>query len=148
MRFPGRWMRLLALAGGMGIGSLSCLWAATNAPPAMVPAPDWGASLLRMAGAFVLVVGVFLGGAWLFRNWQRVIAPRGTAPKLQVLEVKSLGQRHALYVVGYEQQRLLLAASPAGVNLLTVLPPASGAGGAAAPPNFSEALRNAEGRAS
>jgi len=149
MRSAGRWMRLLALAGGMVISALSSLWAATNSPPVMVPAPDWGASLLRMAGAFVLVVGVFLGGAWLFRNWQRVMTPRGMAPKLQVLEVKSLGQRHALYVVGYEQQRLLLAASPAGVNLLTVLPPASGTGGAAAaPPSFSEALRSAEGRAS
>jgi flagellar biogenesis protein FliO len=41
-----------------------------------------------------------------------------------VLEVKSLGQRQAIYVVGYEQQRLLLASSPAGVTLLSHLPEA------------------------
>jgi flagellar biogenesis protein FliO len=43
---------------------------------------------------------------------------------LNVLEVKSLGYRQALYVVGYEQQRLLLASSPAGVTMLAALPSA------------------------
>ena len=39
-----------------------------------------------------------------------------------MLEVKSLGQRQAIYVVAYEQQRMLLASSPAGVTLLSHLP--------------------------
>jgi flagellar biogenesis protein FliO len=149
MRPSGLIARGAALTGWASLAAVSRLLAATNLPPAVVPAPDWGASLFRLAGAFVLVVGVFLGGAWLFRNWQRVMTPRGMSPKLQILEVKSLGQRHALYVVGYEQQRLLLAASPTGVNLLTALPPASGPEAKpAAPGSFVEALRSAEGRAS
>jgi flagellar biogenesis protein FliO len=38
--------------------------------------------------------------------------------------VKSLGQRQALFVVGYEKQRMLVATSPAGVSLLSHLPEA------------------------
>jgi flagellar biogenesis protein FliO len=46
---------------------------------------------------------------------------RGQGPKLNILEVRSLGGRQALYVVGYEQERFLLAATPAGVNLVSHL---------------------------
>jgi flagellar biogenesis protein FliO len=81
-----------------------------------------GASLLRVTGALVLVIAVFLAGVWLFKNWQRLTLRNGTAPKLRVLEVRSLGQRQAIYVVGYEQQRMLLASSSAGVTLLSHLP--------------------------
>ena len=38
--------------------------------------------------------------------------------------MKSLGQRQALFVVGYEKQRMLVATSPAGVSLLSHLPEA------------------------
>jgi flagellar biogenesis protein FliO len=84
--------------------------------------PDTGASILRVLGALALVISLFLGGVWLFRNWQRLAVRKGRAPRLNVLEVKSLGQRQAIYVVGYEQQRILLASSPAGITLLTHLP--------------------------
>ena len=89
-----------------------------------LPTPDIGASLFRVMGALALVLGVFLAGAWLFRNWQRLSVRRGRAPKLNVLEIRSLGGRQSIYVVGYEQERFLLASSPAGVNFLTHLPSA------------------------
>ncbi len=91
--------------------------------PAVTPLPDMGLSLLRVSGALAFVLALFFGGVWLFRNWHRFASTRGRAPKLCVLEVRPLGNRHALYVVGYEEQRLLLSASPAGVTLLTQLPP-------------------------
>ena len=84
--------------------------------------PDAGSSILRVIGALLLVTAIFLGGVWLVRNWQRLAIRKGAAPKLNVLEVKSLGQRQALFVVGYQQQRMLLASSPAGVTLLSHLP--------------------------
>ena len=87
-----------------------------------LPTPDVGMSLLRVMGALVLVLGIFLAGVWLFRNWQRLAVRRGRAPKLNVLEIRSLGGRQSIYVVGYEQERFLLASSPAGVNFLTHLP--------------------------
>jgi flagellar biogenesis protein FliO len=87
--------------------------------------PDAGVSLFRVFGALALVVGLFLGGVWLFRNWQRVVLQRGRVPKLNVLETRSLGGRHALHVVGYEEERFLIASSPGGVNLLSHLPSAA-----------------------
>ena len=117
------------------------------AAPVINPAlstPDVGASLLRVMGALALVLGLFLAGVWLFRNWQRLTVQRGRAPKLNVLEVRSLGGRQAIYVVGYEQERFLLASSPAGVNFLTHLPSAGNEdeSAAEAKPNlpFSQAL--------
>jgi flagellar biosynthetic protein FliO len=92
------------------------------------PFPDAGvSSLMRVAGALALVLGLFLGGAWLFKNWQRLSLQRGRQPKLNILETRSLGARQAIFVVAFERQRFLLATSPAGVNLLSHLPDADGA---------------------
>ena len=107
------------------------------------PLPDVGVSLLRVFGALAVVLAVFLGGVWLFRNWQRLVIQRGRPPRLNVLEVRSLGGRHALYIVGYEQDRFLLAASPAGVQLLSHLPPSdepSAGKPEAGRPSFAQAL--------
>jgi flagellar biogenesis protein FliO len=117
--------------------------AASPMAPAL-SAPDMGLALLRVAGALALVIGIFLAGVWLLRNWQRLNVQRGRAPKLNVLEIRSLGGRQAIYVVGYEQERFLLASSPAGVNFLTHLPGAGNEGESAAEtkPNlpFAQAL--------
>src|SRR2546426_12159326 len=65
--------------------------------------PEVGFSVLRLVSALIFVLALFLGGAWLFKNWQRLAVSKKGAPKLNVLEAKSLGSRHALYLVGYEQ---------------------------------------------
>ena len=104
---------------------LSSAFAQTNTAPAgPLTAPsslDAGLSFIRVIGALALVIGLFLGGVWLFRNWQRVGGVRGRAPKLNVLETRSLGGRHAIYVIGYDRERFLIASSPGGVNLLSHL---------------------------
>jgi flagellar biogenesis protein FliO len=112
-------------------------------PAAALPAPSMTLSLLRVMGALALVLGLFLGGVWLFRNWQRLAIRNGAAPKLNILEVRSLGQRHAIYVVGYEQQRMLLASSPNGVTMLTHLPESELLDQPAPQPvfNFADSLR-------
>ena len=105
--------------------------------------PDAGASVVRVFGALILVVGIFLGGVWLFKNWQRFTVQKGAGPRLNVLEVRMLGQRQSLYVVGYQQQRMLLAASPAGITLVSHLP-ASEEAEAPAPPakvSFAQAFQ-------
>lgn len=97
--------------------------AETNSPAATAPPfPDAGVNLLRVMGALALVLGLFLAGAWLFKNWQRFSTPRGRQPRLNILETRSLGARQAVFVVAYERQRFLVATSPAGVNLLSHLP--------------------------
>ncbi len=107
--------------------------------------PSAGPSIIRVLGALALVLGIFFGGVWLFRNWQRLTIQRGRAPKLNVLETRPLGGKHALYVIGYEQERFLLSASPTGVTLITHLPAATEKDSAdstttLAPPSFAQAL--------
>lgn len=100
--------------------------AATNQPLVLeTPGPSVVFSLFRVVGALALVFALLFGGVWLFRNWQRLAVQRGRPPRLKVLEVKSLGPRHALYVVGYDQQRFLVSSAPAGIALLSTLPPAT-----------------------
>jgi flagellar biogenesis protein FliO len=126
-----------------GVSALAQSQAATNYLAQPGELPGAGASVLRVLGALVLVTAIFLGGVWLFRNWQRLAVRKGGAPRLNVLEVKSLGQRQALYVVGYDQQRMLLASSPAGVTLVSHLPAVEDGEAAAPVPqaSFVEAFR-------
>lgn len=114
-------------------------------PVSAPPFPEAGASLIRVAGALFLVIGVFLGGVWLYKNWQRLAIKGGKQPKLNVLETRSLGARQAVFVVAYERQRFLVATSPAGVNLLSHLPDADPAepepaATPGAPMSFGQAL--------
>jgi len=127
----------------------SAFAADTNAPVKIeVPAlPDAGPSIVRVLGALALVLGIFFGGVWLYRNWQRLTIQRGRAPKLNVLETRPLGGKHALYVIGYEQERFLLSASPTGVSLITHLPAAekdspetTTTDTSQTPPSFAQAL--------
>jgi len=117
-----------------------------NAPLSAPPFPEAGASLIRVAGALFLVIGLFLGGVWLFKNWQRLAIKGGKQPKLGVLESRSLGGRQAVFVVAYERQRFLVATSPTGVNLLSHLPdadpaePSEESSVPGAPMSFGQAL--------
>ncbi len=119
----------------------------TNLPPVSPVLPDASFSVIRVFGAFVLVIGLFLGGVWLFRNWQRVGLNRGRPVQLQILETRSLGGKHALYVVSYQHQRMLLAASPTGVALVSHLPDDDTPPAATTTPvsgeNFVQALQQA-----
>lgn len=111
---------LLAAAGSVNAATLL----STNLPPVSPVLPDASYSIIRVFGALMLVLGLFLGGVWVFKNWQRLTVQRGRPSLLQIIEMKALGGKHALYVVGYQQQRLLLASSPAGVTLVSHLPAA------------------------
>jgi flagellar biogenesis protein FliO len=103
----------------------SALAEATNAIPISQTLPEAGVSLVRVIGSLALVLGLFLAGAWVFKNWRRISLPNSKLPKLNIFETRSLGARQSIFVVGYEKQRFLVAASPAGVNLITHLPDAA-----------------------
>ncbi len=115
---------LTSLCVGFLFGALRCAADATNASTAFSSPslPDAGPSLLRVLGALALVLGLFLGGVWVFRNGRQLALRRGRAPRLNVLETRSLGGRQAVFVVGYDQERFLLGASPSGISLLSHLP--------------------------
>lgn len=132
----GVWLVLAATAAAAPVG-------ATNLPPVVPGLPEVTFSLMRIFGSLVLVLALFLGGVWLLRNWQRVARPGGQPAKLQILEMRALGNRQSVFVVGYEQQRLLVAASPSGITLLDRLPAATLAEVEAVttPVSFAETLR-------
>lgn len=99
--------------------------AAAATPEAAVP--SMAGSVARVIGALGLVFGLFLGAIWLARNWPRLLSRPVRTPELRVIECRALGGRQAIWVVGYRQQRLLVASSPTGVTLLTQLPDAAAA---------------------
>ena len=86
--------------------------------------PDVAGSVVRMLAGLAFVLALFFGGVWLFKNWQRVSRVKSKS-KLNVFEARSLGPRQALYVVGYNEQRFLVAASQAGISLISALPEAA-----------------------
>jgi flagellar biogenesis protein FliO len=119
--------------------------------PAPTPLPDTGAALVRVLGALLLVFALLFGGVWLVKNWQRLALRKGRTPRLRLLEAQSLGGRQGVYVIAYEQQRFLVAASPSGVSLLSHLPELeAGAAGESlpAPVSFMQALQAVAGRKS
>jgi flagellar biosynthetic protein FliO len=111
--------------------------------------PDVGASIARMLGGLAFVLALFFGGIWILKNWQRVARTR-TRSRLRLIETQALGQRQALHVIGYAEQRFLVAASPGNVSLLSVLPAAAECDAAetapASPASFAWLLQNTLGR--
>lgn len=91
------------------------------------PSPtDFSEMAIRLFGALLLVVGLFLGGAWLFKRTKLFNTVSAREANLQVVESKSLGSRHSLHVVTYGRQRFLISDTPAGTEFLANLdePPA------------------------
>ena len=133
----------LLLAALLAGPALSAAEVSTNLPPLPPSLPEVTFPLFRILTALGLVLAVVFGGAWLFRNWQGIPSQRGRPARLRTLEMRMLGNRHALFVVAYDQQRLLIATSPAGVTLLERLPPAAAEDAEAAPlpASFADALR-------
>lgn len=120
--------RTVNLAAGAVFVCLTASAAAAtnNAPlapsPTAPPLPDVGESFLRVVGALMFVLALFLGGVWLYRHLQGLSLAGGRAQKLKILEARSLGGRQAIYVVGYGDKRLLIGSSATGIQHLRDLP--------------------------
>jgi flagellar biogenesis protein FliO len=113
----------MRLAIKIGLGFLAIASTSFGAEAAALPAPpSIGFSVLRMIGALCLVFSLLFAGVWVYRNGSRFAPGRGRPTKLKVLESRALGHRHSIFVVAYENQRLLLSTSPTGVTMLSPLP--------------------------
>jgi flagellar biogenesis protein FliO len=147
----GHWSLVIpAIAGVLAAvyfqSASAALVFSTNLPLISPALPEVGFSVIRVCGVLALVLALFLAGVWLLKNWQRLALQRGRPAQLQVVEMKHLGGKHALYVVAYQQQRLLLASSPNGVTLLSDLPPGDTTemeSPAVTSPNFVQVLQQA-----
>ena len=110
--------------------------------------PSMGVAIFRMVGSLAIVIALFFVGAWLFRNMHRFKSSGLSQRKLHVLEGKSIGPRQAIYVVAYEEQRLLIGSTAQGITLLTHLPEGAPqpVGERIVSVSFGEALMQALGR--
>lgn len=131
----------------IAIGLLAFASTSFGAETALSPAPpSIGFSVVRMIGGLCLVLSLLCGGAWVYRNSARFAPGRGRGQKLKVLESRALGHRHSIFVVSYENQRLLLSTSPTGVTMLSHLPEAeqdeveTESAAPSIPPSFSNAF--------
>jgi flagellar protein FliO/FliZ len=135
-----RWA--LVPIGVFGLQALAV--AETTNQNSALPLPDTGVSVLRVLGALILVLAIFFGAVWLFKNSQRAFGRSKGNSQLHVLEAKSLGNRQTVYVVGYGRQRMLLGSSPTGIALVSQLPEATEVEQAAGPSgaSFVDALQS------
>lgn len=154
---PNKSSRLLTRSLGLLLlvllGSISA-YAATSASstnsiaelnsPAL---PDFGTSILRLLGALVFVLGLFMLGVTGVKRWQRNQGVQTGGPKLVILNVQTLGAKQAVYVIGYERQRFLVGTSPAGIHLISHLPDSDQeATDVPTPVHFAAALQQVLGR--
>lgn len=115
--------------------------------PAM---PGVGSSIVRLLGAFALILALLMAAVWFLRHGGQFARRRAGQRHLHILEMRALGNRQSLVVVGYQSRRLLLATAPSGVRLLTELPPADPSTGDPPAPGvvttFADALQGALGQ--
>jgi flagellar biogenesis protein FliO len=101
--------------------------AETNSTPSLSQDPGNGSVdllvvFIRTLGALLLIIALFLSGAWFFRRSRFFSLYQSGPAQLRVLESRSLGYRSSVAVVAYSQQRFLVAVSASGVSLLSILP--------------------------
>src|SRR5882724_4710039 len=82
---------LLGLVVLFAISSSAAEFAPAIQPMPSVPPQSVTSSFLRVGGSVMLVIALFLGAIWLFKNWQRITVRGGHVQNLRVLEAKSLG---------------------------------------------------------
>lgn len=79
-------------------------------------------SFFRVLLSLVVVICIFLGGVWLFKNRLNVSSHGAVSGKLKILESKFIGNRQGLVVVAYGEKRMLLGTSTTGITALGDLP--------------------------
>ncbi|HEX9785077.1 MAG TPA: flagellar biosynthetic protein FliO [Opitutaceae bacterium] len=92
------------------------------AADARVLAPPPMPGGLGQAAAYVVILGLLVGGAWLLMKRGTLARPfsKGSG-KLQVLETRMLGNRQFLLVVEYEDAKMLIGVCPGRIDYLTPL---------------------------
>ncbi|MBW9266034.1 MAG: flagellar biosynthetic protein FliO [Candidatus Thiodiazotropha sp. (ex. Lucinisca nassula)] len=76
-------------------------------------------SLLSTVGGLLLVLGIIIGGAWLFKRYAQM--PMGGKGMVRVVGGASVGTRERVIVVEVDNQRLLLGVAPGQVRTLHIL---------------------------
>lgn len=100
--------------------SASAPAAHTTAAPALQL--QQGSSTATLTLYLVLLVALLGGGAWLARNGNMLFQPKPKgARKLQLSEMRMLGNRQFLVVAEYEDRKMLLGVCPGRIDYLATL---------------------------
>ncbi len=91
-----------------------------------VPGPDLMPPIWTTIGALAVVIGLFVGVAYLLRRSTRIGRP---GRSLAIESALGLGERRSLVIVTVEGRRLLLGLGPGQVSLVTELQAAPDRGG-------------------
>lgn len=79
-------------------------------------------SAIRVITGLMVVLGLFYGGIWYYRNRLSQQIGGALSGQLRILETRYLGQKQGLHVVVYQGKRLLLGTSPNGIQKVADLP--------------------------
>ncbi len=98
---------------------------AVATPAVAVPQPftyQKGGSNVTLMLYLVLLLVLIGGGAWLVRNGFTLFQPKlKGARKLQISEMRMLGNRQFLVVAEYEDRKMLLGVCPGRIDYLATL---------------------------
>jgi flagellar biogenesis protein FliO len=103
----------VAASGGTGF--------ATNLPPPITPSPAPAAGNASLSLVFYPLILLLLGAGafYLMRSgWPSGFLRKNAPRKLQVPEIRPLGNRQFLVIAEYETTRILLGVSPGRIDLL------------------------------
>ena len=81
-----------------------------------------GLSALRVFGALLFVLSLFIGSVWVFKRFQNIMIIQGKVRQMHILEVKHLGPKHAIFIVACGKERYLVGTSPQNIAQLAQLP--------------------------
>ena len=141
------WVGLLM---GMGLGAFAQAPAPTPAqqelqapltlddgkPTPSAVSREAGPSGWRALGSMLLVLGLAGGGLWAFRKWGAGKFPGSGGNRLRIEETLALGDRRFVSILKVDDERFLIALSPASVSLMTRLDNVEAGG----PADFGEAM--------
>ena len=105
-------------------------------PTQATPSRDAGPSGWRALGSMLLVLGLAGGGLWAFRKWGAGKFPGSGGNRLRIEETLALGDRRFVSILKVDDERFLIALSPASVTLMTRLDNVEAGG----PADFGEAM--------
>ncbi len=109
-------------------------------------------SLIQVAAWLVVVVGLILLSAWLFRRFSGV--GTGGAGLIRVLTAISLGSRDRIALIQAGDKQILIGVSPGRINTLHVFdepvmtPPPQNSSGVAGTSEFARRLQELVGKGS
>lgn len=97
---------------------LGCATAMAEDQPIPKLSNDFGPTLLQLAGAMILIVGIIYASVWLMKKYSGGKITGG-GDIISIVERRHLTPKQALYLVKVGEKHLLIGASESGLSKLS-----------------------------